>query len=190
MKKMILGLLLPAVCMLAGSCTKTFYCSDYPQQVAEYFPEENEGVLFSNGSDSVVVTFERSMDVGGFEEFEFSTKAICWRRLGYTIHGFGFGIDVRCEDGGEGAYYHLLSDNLSLGLRIFREGEFSEYEEFSFNMNVASDRMTLEESPWGDTLTLCTNPRAPYDSVRFVRNVGLLSIYDRQDSTTWRRAMP
>lgn len=44
------------------------------------------------------------------------------------------------------------------------------------------------ESPWSsDTLWFDCGL---YDSVCFVKNQGMVSFYNRQDSTTWRRVMP
>lgn len=198
MKKVLFGLLLPMVCLIVGSCEKTIYCAPFPQEIIDYFPQMNGPVLYSNGSDTIAITNKVRNDSEESFEAELGTKATCLRVL--SLHYTCAEIDSDCsairekcyislnfDIWGKGKYHKKLSDDMELNLSLCDLNTHSDYYvEHSYPLKVASDRMSLEESPWDDTVTFCF-PEILYDSICFVKNEGLISFHDRQDNTTWHR---
>ena len=201
MKKMIRNIIVACAITFSFASCLMDRCPAFPPEIAPYLLEQENSVCFTNSNDTVC--FSVQSFASGVEDIYWDSKALC---------------DLHCVT--TYSYYPALRDTNKESMYINIYGEIEELDggncdgpeslDFSKNMHLilrkyasygevsVEDNDTCEfrftpsweiiESPWSsDTLWLDCGL---YDSVCFVKNQGMVSFYNRQDSTTWRRVMP
>lgn len=183
-----------AITFSFASCVE-YRCPAFPPEVASYLEEQEDSICFTNSIDSVCFSVDAYSS--GAWNISWNCKCICEinSNNNYYNNSADMNLNIGCFCDG-GGYVGYGSDNpenwdfSTIRLCWYVNGSYhgiNGSREFEDTLSFTPS-WEMVECPWGDTIRIFDV--GPYDSVCFVKNQGMVSFYNRQDSTTWRRVMP